>query len=120
MNVWTIVVLVVGFGYVLDRVSSTTDVPVSRRLAAARELVERGRSSGGLAADPDGRPPARPQPRSRPEDNRAAAERHRTPFSRSACVGPALPPDAATQRPRRGPRSLVRLQSSHPGRRSPS
>ncbi len=43
MNIWFLLVLVAGTLYVLDRLTSTTDLPVSARLARARELIERGR-----------------------------------------------------------------------------
>jgi hypothetical protein len=43
MSVWFFIVLVVGILYALDRLTTTTDLPVSVRLARARAIVEEGR-----------------------------------------------------------------------------
>jgi hypothetical protein len=43
MSVWFFIVLVVGILYALDRLTTTTDLPVSARLARARAIVEDGR-----------------------------------------------------------------------------
>ncbi len=43
MSIWFFIVLVVGILYALDRLTTTTDLPVSARLARARAIVEDGR-----------------------------------------------------------------------------
>ncbi|HEU5266363.1 MAG TPA: hypothetical protein VFU35_06665 [Jatrophihabitans sp.] len=40
MSIWFFIVLVIGILYALNRLTTTTDVPVSARLARARALLE--------------------------------------------------------------------------------
>jgi hypothetical protein len=50
MSVWFFIVLVVGILYALDRLTTTTDLPVSARLARARSIVEEGRRRRAAAS----------------------------------------------------------------------
>ncbi len=61
MSVWFFIVLVVGILYALDRLTTTTDLPVCARLARARAIVEAGRRRRTAASvSPVQTPPARP------------------------------------------------------------
>ncbi len=40
MSIWFFIVLVVGILYALNRLTSTTDIPLSTRLAKMRQQVE--------------------------------------------------------------------------------
>jgi hypothetical protein len=42
MSIWFFIVLVVGILYIVNRLTSTADLPVSAVLAEAREIVEQG------------------------------------------------------------------------------
>jgi hypothetical protein len=58
MNVWFFAVLVIGIVYVLNRLTSMSDLPVSTRLAEARALLERNRGIDRAPASAPG--PAAP------------------------------------------------------------